>query len=157
MSIIVREAVPESYFQLVDVIDKWFGESKAQGQYLHSFIHFPQTTLLAYIGEKLVGFACGYVSQKYKYQAYLRLIVTDPNYRRAGIGRVLYEHFFENCKKLGAEEVRCTISTANICSIAFHESVGFKRTPSRFEAGVPATENFDKDRNERLLYVKALI
>jgi ribosomal protein S18 acetylase RimI-like enzyme len=50
----------------------------------------------------------------------------SPEHRGEGIGRLLYERFFEEVRAQGRSIVRCVTSPTNERSIAFHEALGFE-------------------------------
>ena len=49
-----------------------------------------------------------------------------PDCRGSGLGRALYEHFFETVRAENRSVVRCVTSPVNEGSIAFHARMGFR-------------------------------
>jgi ribosomal protein S18 acetylase RimI-like enzyme len=113
------------------------------------FIHFEGTSFVAEneAGE-LVGFVCGFLSQTADDEAYIHFIGIDPEHRGEGLGRELYERFFEEVRGAGRAVVRCVTSPVNDRSVAFHESLGFE-----VERVVP---DYDGPGEDRVLLVKRL-
>ena len=73
----------------------------------------------------LVAFLIGFISQSEPRAAYIHFVGVHPEHRRAGLGRALYERFFELARARGAREVLSITAPANIGSIAFHTRLGF--------------------------------
>jgi len=49
-------------------------------------------------------------SQSKKKLAYVHFIGVKPSYRKNGIGRILYNHFFQVVKEMNVQEVECLTS-----------------------------------------------
>jgi ribosomal protein S18 acetylase RimI-like enzyme len=56
---------------------------------------------------------------------YIHFVGVHPEHRRVGLGRALYERFFELARARGAREVLSITAPANTGSIAFHARLGF--------------------------------
>jgi predicted GNAT superfamily acetyltransferase len=59
---------------------------------------------------------------------YVDRIVVDPNRRRSGAARALYQHVFAEAARIGSPRVTCEVNVrpANPGSLAFHEALGFQ-------------------------------
>jgi ribosomal protein S18 acetylase RimI-like enzyme len=91
------------------------------------FLHFDGTSFVAEDAPgDLVGFVCGFLSQTDPAEAYIHFVGVSPEHRGAGIGRTLYEHFFDAARGDGRTVVRCVTSPSNQESVAFHEALGFE-------------------------------
>jgi ribosomal protein S18 acetylase RimI-like enzyme len=113
------------------------------------FIHFEGTSFVAEGGDgELLGFVCGFLSQTEDDEAYIHFVGVDPEQRGEGLGRALYERFFEEVRASGRTVVRCVTSPVNQRSVAFHESLGFQA-----ERAVP---DYDGPGEDRVLLVKRL-
>jgi len=66
--------------------------------------------------------------ERYPRFAYVDRIVVDPNVRRAGHARALYEHLFERARRDGHSLVACEVNVdpPNPGSDAFHARMGFE-------------------------------
>lgn len=113
------------------------------------FLHFEGTSFVAEdeTGD-LVGFVCGFLSQTDPSEAYIHFVGVSPDRRGEGIGRRLYERFFEEVREAGRAVVRCVTSPANEDSVAFHEALGFE--VDRVVA------DYDGPGEDRALLVRAL-
>jgi ribosomal protein S18 acetylase RimI-like enzyme len=90
------------------------------------FLHFDGTSFVAEDGDSLAGFLCGFLSQTKADEAYIHFVGVSPERRGEGIGRALYERFFDEAQVRGRSTVRCVTSPANQESIAFHDALGFE-------------------------------
>lgn len=105
----------------------------------------------------IAGFLSGFVSQSRPDQAYVHFVGVEPN-RKSGIGKRLYECFFEEVSQRGCCRVSCVSSPANRPSIAFHLRMGFIPDPSesRTEDGVPFVPNYDGSTLPRVVFSKQI-
>ena len=109
-------------------------------------VHFQQTSFVAEAGDELAGFLCGFRSQTWEDEAYVHFVGIDPARRRSGLGRQLYERFFEAVAPRSI--VRAVTSPLNRRSVAFHRALGFEveRTD----------ESYDGPGEPRVLLVKRI-
>ena len=121
----VRHLEETDYDPIIQVIDEWWG-SRPMAKLLPRifFIHFRGTSFAIEEDNKVIGFRAGFVSQTYPEQAYIHFVGIDPGFRHRGLGRQLYEHFFETVRRLGCTTIRCITSPVNTVSIAFHKRMG---------------------------------
>jgi ribosomal protein S18 acetylase RimI-like enzyme len=121
----VRHAEPADYGRVIDVIDHWWG-GRAMAAMLPKlfFVHFRDTSFVAEDDEGLAGFLCGFRSQTYDDEAYIHFVGVDPDRRAAGLGRALYERFFEAIAPRTV--VHAVTSPVNERSVAFHRALGFE-------------------------------
>ena len=113
------------------------------------FIHFEGTSFVAEDPDgELLGFVCGFLSQTADDEAYIHFIGVTPEDRGDGLGRALYERFFEEARANGRTSVRCVTSPVNQGSLAFHEAMGFQVER--------VVEEYDGPGEDRVLLVKQL-
>jgi ribosomal protein S18 acetylase RimI-like enzyme len=154
----IRRAAHPDYARVMRVVDDWWG-GRSIAHLLHPFffIHFQETSLIAEVDRRLVGFLVGFLSQTFADQAYVHLLAVDPAYRGRGLGRELYSRFFEIARRHGRWRVRCVTAPVNVGSVAFHLKLGF-----RIEAGdddvdsVAVQRDFAGPGENRVLLVKEL-
>jgi ribosomal protein S18 acetylase RimI-like enzyme len=120
----VRHAEPADYGRVIEVIDQWWG-GRAMAAMLPKlfFVHFRDTSFVAEDDEGLAGFLCGFRSQTYDDEAYIHFVGVDPDRRAAGLGRALYERFFEAIAPRTV--VHAVTAPVNERSVAFHRALGF--------------------------------
>ena len=113
------------------------------------FLHFEGTSFVAEDEEgDLVGFLCGFLSQTNADEAYVHFVGITPDHRGEGLGRTLYQRFFDEVRAHGRTVVRCVTSPVNQESVAFHEALGFE--VDRVIA------DYDGPGEDRVLLVKQL-
>ena len=112
------------------------------------FLHFEGTSFVAEDGDELAGFVCGFLSQTDSDEAYIHFVGVAPEHRGAGVGRRLYERFFEEVSSEGRAVVRCVTSPSNEVSVAFHEALGFEVDR--------VAKDYDGPGEDRVLLLKRL-
>ena len=113
------------------------------------FLHFEGTSFVAEREDgTIAGFLIGFLSQTDDSEAYVHFVGTSPELRGSGLGRQLYERFFEAAKEHGRPVVRCVTSPANTASVAFHEALGF--VVDR------VARDYDGPGEDRVLFIKQL-
>lgn len=121
------------------------------------FVHFQSTSFVAEQDGKIVGFVTGFVSQTLLNEAYIHFVGVNPNYRKSGIARALYDKFFEAVSNLGIKTVQCVTSPVNKASIAFHRSLGFSiKEGGKIIEGVSIFEGYDGEGEDRVLFYQVL-
>ena len=149
-AITIRHARPSDYGRVIGRINVWWGgrELAPMLQRLF-FVHFEGTSFVAEDGEQLAGFVCGFLSQTEPDEAYIHFVGVAPERRGAGLGRRLYDHFFDEVRAQGRSVVRCVTSPVNEVSVAFHEALGFEVDR--------VVEDYDGPGESRVLLVKRLV
>jgi len=142
---------------LVAQVDDWWG-----GRRLHQIFprlwlqHFTGTSWVAEDDEgRLIGFLVGFISPDRPGEAYIHMVATSPNKRGAGLGRTLYERFFEDARAKGAHRVTAITWPGNRTSVAFHRAMGF--TPADGPGtqnlyGTPAYPDYDAEGDDRAVF-----
>jgi ribosomal protein S18 acetylase RimI-like enzyme len=149
MAVQIRHANPSDYGRVIQHVNAWWdGREMALMLPKLFFVHFEGTSFVAEDDGRLVAFLIGFVSQTTPGEAYVHFIGVAPDHRGSGLGRTLYEHFFDTVREHGCTSVRCVTSPANTSSVAFHESLGFT-----VESVVP---DYDGPGEDRVLLVRRL-
>ena len=145
----IRHARPSDYGRVVGVVDAWWGGRQMSPMLPRLFfVHFEGTSFVAEDGDELAGFLCGFLSQTAESEAYIHFVGVVPGRRGEGIGRSLYEHFFDEVRRSGRSVVRCVTAPLNRDSIAFHEALGFEVDR--------VAKDYDGPGEDRILLVKRL-
>lgn len=156
-----RRPTEADHATIVDQVDDWWG-----GRSLHHilprlwFRHFTATSWVVEDGSgRVVGFLVGFISPDRPDEAYIHMVGTGPNHRRAGLGRSLYERFFEDARARGASRVSAVTWPGNRVSVGFHRAMGF--APSKGPGtqnlyGTPAYPDYDGDREDRVVFSREL-
>lgn len=125
MAVAIRYAEPGDYRQVIAVVDEWWG-GRAMAPMLPKlfFVHFRETSFVAEDDSRVCGFLCGFRSQTHDDEAYIHFVGVDPDHRRIGLARELYERFF--AAVMPRRVVHAVTSPKNERSLAFHQALGFE-------------------------------
>jgi ribosomal protein S18 acetylase RimI-like enzyme len=125
MAAVIRHADPADHDRVVAVVDAWWG-GRPMAAMLPKlfFIHFRDTSFVADDDGELAGFLCGFRSQTFDDEAYIHFVGVDPSRRGSGLGRMLYERFFDAIAPRTV--VHAVTSPVNERSVAFHRALGFE-------------------------------
>jgi ribosomal protein S18 acetylase RimI-like enzyme len=149
VAVTFRHARPSDYGRVIGRVNVWWGgRERAPALPQLSFLHFEGTSIVAEEGDELAGFLCGFLSQTADAEAYIHFVGVAPERRGEGIGRSLYEHFFDEVRSVGRSVVRCVTSPVNQGSVAFHEAMGFEVDR--------VAKDYDGPGEDRVLLVKRL-
>ena len=142
---LIRNAEPADYGRVIDVIDAWWG-GRQMSAILPKlfFVHFRDTSFVAEDDGELAGFLCGFRSQTYADEAYVHFVGVDPARGGSGLGRELYERFFQAVAPRSI--VRAVTSPVNERSVEFHRAIGFE--------GDRVDEDYDGRGEARVLLVR---
>jgi predicted GNAT superfamily acetyltransferase len=146
----IRHAQPADYGRVIGRVNAWWG-GRDMAPMLPKlfFLHFEGTSFVAERDDgQLAGFLVGFVSQSTDDEAYIHFVGVDPAERGSGLGRRLYERFFDTVRSRGCVTVRCVTSPVNEGSLAFHAALGFE--VDRVAA------DYDGPGEDRVLLVKRL-
>ncbi len=132
---------------MIAVVDEWWG-GRAMAPMLPKlfFVHFRDTSFVADEDGGLAGFLCGFRSQTFDDEAYVHFMGVAPGQRGSGLGRALYERFFDAVRPRPV--VRAVTSPVNEPSVAFHRALGFE--VERVD------RDYDGSGESRVLLVKRL-
>jgi ribosomal protein S18 acetylase RimI-like enzyme len=150
VGVTVRHARPSDYGRVIGRVNEWWG-GRALVPMLPKlfFVHFEGTSFVADDDDgQLAGFICGFFSQTNPDEAYLHFVGVAPEQRGTGLGRELYERFFQAARTGGRSLVRSVTSPANEASVAFHEALGFEVER--------LARDYDGPGEDRVLFVKRL-
>ncbi len=154
----IRPISERDHTPIIAVVDQWWGGRQMAGLLLRLFFtHFQGTSFTIEEGGQIIAFLIGFVSQTDSRQAYIHFVGIHPDHRQHGLGKQLYELFFETVRARGCHSVRCITAPINSGSIAFHRRMGFQIEKSdREQDGVSFTADYDGPGHDRLLFVKTL-
>jgi len=74
---------------------------------------------------QLVGFLFGFVTTAKPPVGYIHLLGIHPEFRRRGIGRLLYAKFEEDSRGSGCGTLKAMTTPGNETAMAFHRALGF--------------------------------
>ena len=156
-----RRPTEADYPHISRVIDDWWGGRKMDVLLPRLWLqHFTSTSWLAESPDgELAGFLIGFLSPDHADVAYCHMLATHPSLRGQGVGRALYERFFEDARAAGRAIVKAVTWPANRTSLAFHRAMGFdveggEGTQNLY--GTPAQPGYDFDREDRATLIRRL-
>ena len=154
----IRNGKPSDHEKVISVMPEWWGGRDLSASVLNIFfIHFRDTVYIAEINGELAGFLVGFMSPSEKDVGYIHFVGVHPQFRKADIGRRLYEKFFAACRANNRSVVKCCTSPVNRLSIDFHQAMGFAIVPGDGTIdGVPVTLNYLRADNPKVLFRKEL-
>ena len=154
----IRLVKGSDYNAISPLVNEWW-DGRPMSDMLPNlfFVHFNETSYIAEVNGKIVGFLIGFLSQSHSYEAYIHFVGVHPNYRKNNIGKKLYNEFFNVVKKNGRNIVRCVTSPVNKVSIAYHTKMGFEIEIGNKEVdGVSVFHDYDGPNQDRVLFAKKL-
>jgi ribosomal protein S18 acetylase RimI-like enzyme len=157
----LRHPTDADHARIVGLVDEWWGGRRMRALLPRLwFQHFAGTSWIAEAADgRLVGFVVAFISQDDPATGYVHMIAADPNHRRGGIGRALYERVFDDLASRGVRRVSAITWPGNRQSVAFHEAIGFRvddgpGTQNLY--GTPAYADYDGDGDDRVVFVRDL-
>lgn len=133
---LTRRIRKTDYDYIVSELDRWWGGPSQDRAHPMFFYEFGQHALITEDNDRVVGFLLGVLCEASDgtdepiTTGYVHLVGIDPEYRRRGVGKRLYEQFVTNSTNAGAKQLKAITTPGNDNSIRFHEALGFA---SRYE------------------------
>jgi ribosomal protein S18 acetylase RimI-like enzyme len=154
----IRNIYPEDHVKILEVMPIWWNGRDLTSSVLKVFfIHFKNTSFIAEIGNELAGFLIGFYSQSYENEGYIHFAGVNPEFRREGIGKALYQKFFDICKIRSINTVRSCTSPINKLSISFHTGIGFSIVPGDgIIDGISVSMNYLRENDPKVIFEKKL-
>ena len=154
----LRTVTPNDYARVIPIVDAWWG-GRAVSPMLPKlfFVYFGETSFIAEVKDDLIGFLVGFLAPAVPEEAYIHFVGVHPDYRKRGVGRRLYEQFFQVARRAGRCRVRCVTSPTNHTSLAFHRRMGFHPCGGAEDRSeVPIYRDYDGPGEDRVLLAKKL-
>jgi ribosomal protein S18 acetylase RimI-like enzyme len=160
-SLVFRRATAGDHSRVVAAIPEWWGTPNSAVLPLLLprlfFQHFGDTsTIVERADGSLAAFLVGFRSSAQPGVAYIHFVGVDPESRRSGLGRTLYERFFDEMRASGCVRVDAITGPVNRRSQDFHRAMGFELSGDTVIDGVPAWRDYDGPGEHRVAFSRAL-
>lgn len=124
-SFTLRHPTEFDHAPVLAVLSDWWGGRDLSPLLPRLFFqHFNDTSFIVEENGKIAAFLIGFMSQE-PGLAYIHFVGVHPGHRQSGLGKALYERFFELARARGAREVHAVTAPVNAGSQAFHRKMGF--------------------------------
>ena len=144
-----RPLTKADYDQIVRVIDRWWGGPTSALAHPMFFYELGRLGRVVESDGLLVGFLLGFICPDASV-GYVHLVGIHPDYRRRGVGRLLYEAFAKDCAREGCRSLKAITTLGNEGSVRFHQTLGWSMTEVEDYAGPGRLRIvFTKDLAER--------
>jgi ribosomal protein S18 acetylase RimI-like enzyme len=152
----IRNLQPEDYDPIIINLNDWWGGRQISHALPRLFFdHFNDTSFVIEQDDQIIGFLVGFLSPSLPDEAYIHFIGVHPDYRKQGIAKTLYDHFFNLMRKNNRSIVHCVTAPINKVSIAYHTRMGFQIKPQDHEMdGTPFITDYDGPGEDRVLFEK---
>ena len=144
-----RQIEKADFDQIVEVIDHWWGGPISTFAHPIFFYELGAEALMAEVDGQMIGFLLGFIADRphgldrVKSEAmpplgptrmsttdvgrtgYVHLVGIHPEYRRRGVGRLLYHKFTGACREAGCDAMKAITTIGNEGSLRFHLAVGW--------------------------------
>ncbi len=146
---------------VVAVVDEWWGGRRVRALLPRLwFQHFAGSSWIVESEDgRLQGFLVGFVSPDHPTEAYVHMVGTNPNRRKRGLGRALYERFFDDARAKGAGRVKAVTWPGNQISVRFHTAMGFRPDDgpgTQRLYGSIAYPDYDGEGEDRVHFIRDL-
>jgi GNAT superfamily N-acetyltransferase len=122
---IIRGIEKRDFDYIVSVFDSWWGGPSSEKASPFFFHELGQYALIAEEDGQVIGFLLGLVAARSQ-TGYVHLVGIDPNHRRRGVGKRLYQHFCALCQRIGLHELKAIGMVGHEASARFHTALGFE-------------------------------
>lgn len=143
-----RPITKRDFDHIVSVIDRWWDGPISTLAHPIFFYELGHQALVVENEGMMLGFLLGFIADKPVKTGYVHLVGIHPEFRRQGVGRVLYEQFTAACRREGCVQMKAITTPGNEGSIRFHLGVGW----TAHEA-----EDYAGEARKRVVFQKELV
>jgi GNAT superfamily N-acetyltransferase len=120
-----RAMTRADFDQIVEVIDRWWGGPISTFAHPIFFYELGEHALVVEEHDEMIGFLLGFITQGPVRTGYVHLVGIHPDYRRRGVGRLLYAAFTDACRAAGSQRMKAITTLGNEGSQSFHLALGW--------------------------------
>jgi GNAT superfamily N-acetyltransferase len=133
----VRRITKGDFDRIVEVIDHWWGGPISTFAHPIFFYELGGQALVVEEGAEMIGFLLGFVVPADAGAAgpspdgssvrtgYVHLVGIHPDFRRRGVGRLLYDRFTRDCRAAQCIGMKAITTPGHEGSIRFHVALGW--------------------------------
>jgi GNAT superfamily N-acetyltransferase len=124
---LTRRITKQDFDQIVQVIDQWWGGPISASAHPIFFYELGDHALVVEQGSVMIGFLLGFIASSTdgSKTGYVHLVGIHPDYRRRGVGRLLYNRFVEECVAAKCVRMKAITTPGYEGSIRFHLAQGW--------------------------------
>jgi ribosomal protein S18 acetylase RimI-like enzyme len=132
----VRRMTKGDFDRIVEVIDHWWGGPISTFAHPIFFYELGDEALVVEQGSDVIGFLLGFgvpgldrtqtAAPEAVRTGYVHLVGIHPDYRRRGVGRLLYDRFADECRASRCVRMKAITTPGNEGSIRFHVALGWR-------------------------------
>jgi len=120
-----RRITKADFDHIVEVIDRWWGGPIGTFAHPIFFYELGDKALVVEDQGRIIGFLLGFITLEPVRTGYVHLVGIHPDYRRRGVGRLLYETFTDTCRAAGCLRMKAITTLGNEGSQRFHLAMGW--------------------------------
>lgn len=146
----VRRITKPDFDRIAEVIDHWWGGPIGTFAHPIFFYELGDHALVVEQGDEMIGFLLGFPvpSANGQRTGYVHLVGIHPEYRRRGVGRLLYDRFVKECADAGCVRMKAITTPGNEGSIRFHVALGWH---------VQEIDDYAGPGRRRIVFTKQLV
>jgi ribosomal protein S18 acetylase RimI-like enzyme len=151
----VRRIAKPDFDRIVEVIDHWWGGPIGTFAHPIFFYELGDQALVVEQGTEMIGFLLGFLvpprsvnGAEGERTGYVHLVGIHPDYRRRGVGRLLYDRFTDGCRSARCVRLKAITTSGNEGSIRFHVALGWH---------VQEIDDYAGPGRRRIVFTKPLV
>ncbi len=155
----VRSITKGDFDRVVEVIDHWWGGPISTFAHPIFFYELGGAALVVEEGSQMIGFLLGFVvsgaspgvrsrGDGEARSGYVHLVGIHPDFRRRGVGRLLYDRFTRDCREAQCVSMKAITTPGYEGSIRFHLALGWD---------VQEVEDYAGPGRRRIVFTKRLV
>ena len=152
----VRPITKADFDRVVEVIDHWWGGPISTFAHPIFFYELGGAALVVEDGSQMIGFLLGFVVAGTGARlagadgrcGYVHLVGIHPDFRRRGVGRLLYDRFTQDCRTAQCIVMKAITTPGYEGSIRFHVALGWD---------VQEVEDYAGPGRRRIVFTKRLV
>jgi GNAT superfamily N-acetyltransferase len=121
-----RPCTKEHFDEIVEVIDRWWGGPISTFAHPIFFYELGDAALVAVDDGQMIGFLLGFLAHQPVKTGYVHLVGIHPDFRRRGVGRLLYAKFTEASERAQCVRMKAITTLGHEGSRRFHIALGWQ-------------------------------